>query len=467
MRLIILFFLLWGVEQPCFCQHNLIDSLQKALKKEKSDTGKAIILYNLSYAYQVYKPDSALLLAQQAYDLSIPHHFLAGESWALGEIAGAFHRMGNNSQALEYYIWQLKIEEERNNSYNVAIVNMSIAFVYNGEKDTAKAIYYILKADSVINNDSLNDLKLYSLLNTGDIFEKANRLRDALAYTMACYNLAIKNKDSLMIGSSLNNLGNIYSKTNDIEKAIVSYKTSLPYLTAANDYQSISEGKLGLAKVLEKKNINDSSLHFATASYKMSSENGFLKNALAASTLISQLYKKQKKIDSAFAYREISDALKDSIESREKIKQLESISIEEQLRQQHLVAVAKQEKEEEREKLQLLAIGILIPVFFLMSLYISRTRVNKKVIEYSGIISLLLLFEYITLLIHPFIAEVTNHSPVIEIIILVCIAAVVVPAHHKIESWFIKRLALIHEKHSYKKKIVTEIKNENDEGAAV
>ena len=45
-------------------QKAIIDSLNEALVNEKTDTGKAILLYNLSYYYQMYKPDSALLLAQ-------------------------------------------------------------------------------------------------------------------------------------------------------------------------------------------------------------------------------------------------------------------------------------------------------------------------------------------------------------------------------------------------------------------
>ncbi len=432
-----------------FCQHNVIDSLQTVLKNIKSDTGKAIILYQLSDEYQVYKPDSALLLAQQAYDLSEKNHFLKGESWALNQIGGAFSRMGNSAQALDYYLRQLKIEEERNKPYNLATINMNIAAVYISERDTAKAIFYILKSDSVIRQNKLDDLQLYILLNKGDIFEKAGRLNEALDATQQCYQLAKKNKDSLMIGSALNNLGNIYSKTGDAVAAISNYNESVPYLFAMNDLQSISEGKLGVAKAYATKGITDSALLYALYAYNLSYKNAFQKNALASSQLISQLYKKNNLVDSAFHYQSIMVGLKDSLESVEKVKMLEGISIEEQLRQQHLLALANEEREENRQRLQLLAIGILIPVCFLASMYLSRKKVHKKVIEFSGVLSLLLLFEYITLFIHPFVAEITHHSPFLEMVILVGIAALVVPAHHKIESWFVKRLASIHEKHMY------------------
>ena len=436
-----------------FGQRNVIDSLQIALKKERTDTGKALTLYQLSYAYQEYKPDSALLLAEQVYDISTHTHFLKGESRALNAMGSAFREMGNNAQALTYYLQQLKIEEERNFPDNLALVNMNIAFVYNHEKDTANAIFYILKADSIISFYKLADMEQYGLLNTGDIFEKAGRLSDALMYTEKSYALALKNNDSLMIGSSLNNLGNIYLKERATLKAIKSYLLCEPYLKARNDNQSLSESMLGLAKAYNQSAIPDSALMYANSAYSLSAENGFLKNALASGQLLAQLYKKQDNSDSAFRYLQITADLKDSLESLEKIKQVQSMSIAEQLRQQHLAALAQQEKEERRQKLELLAIGILIPLCFLISMYISKRRVSPRLIEFSGIVSLLLLFEYITLFIHPFVANLTHHSPLLEIIILVAIAALVVPAHHRIQHLFTKRLAVMHEMHMQKKPV--------------
>src|SRR5277367_451626 len=94
-----------------FSQKSAIDSLQSALKKEKTDTGRIILLFNLSLAYQDSKPDSALALAQDAYFKSKKIKFVRGESRALNQMAFAFSSIGNFPKALEYYIEQLKIEE--------------------------------------------------------------------------------------------------------------------------------------------------------------------------------------------------------------------------------------------------------------------------------------------------------------------------------------------------------------------
>lgn len=49
-------------------------------------------------------------------------------------------------------------------------------------------------------------------------------------------------------------------------------------------------------------------------------------------------------------------------------------------------------------------------------------------------------FEYLLLLLHPTVAELTNHTPVLEMLIFVSIAAILIPGHHRIEAWLIKKL---------------------------
>ena len=196
--------------------------------------------------------------------------------------------------------------------------------------------------------------------------------------------------------------------------------------------------------------------------YNLSIQNGFLNHAFDASVFLSELYKKENKIDSAFVYHQIMYNLRDSLQSIEKVKRLESITIEEQLRQKEIAEQLEQDKKEMREKLQLLFIGIMIPAFFLLSIYLSKKKVHRKIIEYSGIVSLLLLFEYITLLIHPLVAEKTNHSPFLEIIILVLIASIITPLHHRIEHWLMNRLTILQEKYRHKD-ITAPVENSGEE----
>ena len=210
------------------------------------------------------------------------------------------------------------------------------------------------------------------------------------------------------------------------------------------DYNTIAECYLGMSRSFDKLNIHDSALYYANRSYKLASDNQFLKHALNASVFLSQLYKQQNQIESAFAYQETYIMLRDSFNNTEKIKQLQNLTISEQLRQQQIAEQKVEETKERRVKLQLLLLGMCIPVFFFISAFISRKKVHERVIRFSGIFSLLFLFEYIILLINPVIAKGTGHSPVLEILIFVAIAAVISPTHHKLEHWLVTILTYRH-----------------------
>jgi len=56
------------------------------------------------------------------------------------------------------------------------------------------------------------------------------------------------------------------------------------------------------------------------------------------------------------------------------------------------------------------------------------------------VVALLIVFEFLNLLLHPFLERVTHHLPVLMLFSMVCIAALLVPLHHQLEKWSAHRL---------------------------
>ncbi|MBS1639334.1 MAG: hypothetical protein JSR12_04695 [Bacteroidetes bacterium] len=76
-----------------------------------------------------------------------------------------------------------------------------------------------------------------------------------------------------------------------------------------------------------------------------------------------------------------------------------------------------------------------------MFLLLSRSFiVHHKIVAFLSVIILLVVFEFINLLIHLFLENITHHSPILMLLALVCIAALIVPLHHKIEHWSTNKL---------------------------
>ena len=87
----------------------------------------------------------------------------------------------------------------------------------------------------------------------------------------------------------------------------------------------------------------------------------------------------------------------------------------------------------------MIALGII--TFIIFFILLSRRHItNTKLIQFLGVVALLLVFEFLNLLLHPFLERITHHSPVLMLLSLVCIAALLVPLHHKLEHWAVHKL---------------------------
>jgi NADH:ubiquinone oxidoreductase subunit 3 (subunit A) len=74
-------------------------------------------------------------------------------------------------------------------------------------------------------------------------------------------------------------------------------------------------------------------------------------------------------------------------------------------------------------------------------LLLSRRYItNARVIRFLGVVVLLLVFEFLNLLLHPFLEKLTHHNPVLMLLALVCIAALLIPLHHRLEKWASNKL---------------------------
>src|SRR3954447_1957158 len=94
MRIIISLFLLLITFNIVIAQQKIIDSLKVEINRSKPDTNRVLLLAELIKSYYQYKPDTAILLGQQAYELSQRLKYTAGEALSLNRIASAYATVG-------------------------------------------------------------------------------------------------------------------------------------------------------------------------------------------------------------------------------------------------------------------------------------------------------------------------------------------------------------------------------------
>ena len=429
-----------------FAQKSKVDSLSRLLLSAKEDTSRVKYMWQIARDMGVYSPDSALRLSQQALYLARKVGYTEGESRSLGILANTFVKIGNYTRALELNLEKLQLEEKRSNPRNMASVLMNIGVVYVLQEDYRNALGYYSKADSIIQQYKIEDLQYYTALNIGDAYNRLNISDSAFGYFSRSLELAKELDDIDLIGTSMTGLGHSYLKMGNHEQSLFNYKTAIRYLTEANDDEILCEAMLGLANLYEKTKKYDSAAWYAGYSMTIAKADGFLSKELEAAEFLTEHYRKINSIDSAFTYVSYVRDLNDSVNSKSKIREMQVISSNEQFRQLELEENRRIAQAERMQQLQMLLIAIFIPGFFLLTLFLSRINVSVKLIRLLGILSLLFLFEYLTLLLHPTVARLTHHTPVYEIIIFVGIAAILIPLHHKLEHWFIHKL--LHHRHA-------------------
>ena len=145
--------------------------------------------------------------------------------------------------------------------------------------------------------------------------------------------------------------------------------------------------------------------------------------------------------DSAYVYQSIFTNVNDSLYSAEKVRGLEFESIQEQIKQSKIQEEIVKANQEREKNLILAAIGFFIPVFFSLVFLVSKWKKNTKLSTSLGIASLLMLFEFISLLVHPIIDKLTHHNIILMYIILLIIASALVPVHHRMEKFVKERLS--------------------------
>lgn len=430
----------------CCCSYaqdyNQADSLLKVLAATKNDTSRVWALHDVAFSYLYTKPDSTAWYAQQELALSKQINYDRGEIRSLNDIGIALLITGNSSEAIQVLLEALEKAEQAKDEALQSRTLGNIAEAYNNQGDNRQAVNYALR--SLANDAGKHDtvLLIIDYENLSNYYEQLNQTDSALTYANKAYQLHLQRNDVEEMGLTLNVLGNIQSKLGNEDLALPYYRKAILANVAVKDYYTLSRTYYSIAELFKRTGHPDSTLHYMQKAYQSASLISDKKGMLDASSMLSGLFGPINR-DSTIKYLKANLAMKDSIFNQEKVKQLQSVTINEQLRQTRISEEKEQAAEERRKNIQMVAIGAFIPVFLGLVLLISKRKVKPRTIQFMGLLGLLLLFEFISLFLHPYIEKWTHHTPIFMLLILVVLASILVPMHHRMEHWVKGKLAKV------------------------
>ena len=160
-----------------------------------------------------------------------------------------------------------------------------------------------------------------------------------------------------------------------------------------------------------------------------------------AAALLRKVYVGLQQKDSSYYYADIKEVYRDSVFNEQQTNQIQNMSFAQQIKEKENEAKLQEEAEQRKLNIQYAFIALGIISFLILFLLLSRSIiVNEKWISFFGILGLLIVFEFINLLIHPYLEDVTHHSPILMLLALVALASLLIPLHHKLEKWIKEKM---------------------------
>ena len=438
MKKIITFFCFIAGMQTAFAQSDSVDIKLQTILSEKNDNYRIGRLYDYVLLIQESDPYLNLLFSQKLLLLSQKQKDKLTEAFAYSQIGYQAYTTGNSNKSLEYSLKSLRLAEGLNNALLLAIVNNRLGHNYTIDLNKQLEIYHTAFNESLKTNNFT--IQYITCTNTGSTFIKMNVLDSALIYLQRAEQISTKAKKIAFMGNMFSLTGKVYGKLKNQTLAAAYFNLAIKEMSQFNSPRFLTGVYTNIATYYNDEGQIDSCTHYAKKAIEVVENTPFTNEVTTAAKLLMDIYR-NKNNDSAMKYSDMYRIANDSINNLKGIQQNQLLTFEEDLRQQEVATEKLKTEDQRKQNIQfaLIALGIII----LLTLYLLLSRsfiTNTKLIEFFGVVALLIVFEFFNLLLHPFLERITNHSPVLMLLALVCIAALLVPLHHKLEKWATHKL---------------------------
>lgn len=213
------------------------DNLRKLLKTVQEDSAKVKILQELGFTME------ATDLAKSANYYSAALQYAKEDSLKgslLKTIGMIYHRMGDNTNALEYFQKASAIFEALNDSVMLGRVynNMGVASYWIGNSNEALIYYQHALAIRKALNDQSGISKI--LNNIGMIYQDWRLFSEALDWHERALSAASKAGTLYEIAYSYSNIGNCYKKLQKYDLALSNYRTGYSFLVKMDEHNRVN-----------------------------------------------------------------------------------------------------------------------------------------------------------------------------------------------------------------------------------
>ncbi len=351
---------------------------------------------------------------------------------------------GEYSIGLEYLFKAIPLAGKFNDARRVSSLFFDIGAIYGQLNNPKEAIMYNRKgaANLPARNNAMYDFMIRQYQdNMANSFLQLKQPDSALHYAQALNETNMRLKSRQYDAIALRNFAAVYEQLGDKELAQIYYHKAVALADSLLSYNNKLATKKTYANFLLNNNKIGEARIQARDLLRMGDEVSNNEMKEAAAGLLRRVYDQLNQIDSAYFYSRMESTIHASIFSQDNLNKIEALNFNEKLRSMEEADRIADLEERRWMNMQYVLIAFGIICFIMLFLLLSRSFItNHKIIEFLGVIALLIVFEFLNMLLHPVVEKATDHSPWLMLLVLVCIAALLVPLHHRLEKWATARL---------------------------
>ena len=345
-----------------YAQHiSKIQELLRIAKEQRIEDN-----YIQAYAYT----DSALQLSYQTDDQNLI-------AKCISEVGIAAMYLGRYTDALEAFHKGIQIRESLADSIGMQESYNYIATVHHAQSNHDLAAQYYKLSMRIA--ESRKDQRKLAVLhnNLGDLFKDKGDYQTAIDNHNISLEIWKTMKDTAWQSVSLRHIGNCYENQGDLYKALAAYEKSLFLSEKAGSNRNIVRASVALGTINLKLGNYGAAEAWCSESFEVAQEHGISMAVQESSDCLANAHEKMGNYPKALSFFRLSEKLKDSIYSNEKMKELTQLELSYQFeRQQYrdslefVKATLVQDKRISNQRIGLISIGFITFILATLALMI-------------------------------------------------------------------------------------------------
>ncbi|MBL7952559.1 MAG: hypothetical protein JNM62_12665 [Flavobacteriales bacterium] len=389
-----------------------------------SNHGAALFNLGLKNEIRVNAKEEFALAEQLGID-----SLLATASQHLGD---AFNGSADAALQLKYFYQGLHYAQRSGSADDIGTAQKQIATVYKTLGDLPRALGLLKQAVAKVRSDYQVNRTCCHL---SDCYRLMGQQDSALYWAQRSNIITDPGSDPYAYARSYYMLGAAYAAKRERQLADVHFARAIEVADSFHVMIPLYGSLLGRGEMELEAGELPNAIADGRRALRVSGDGGNLEGLVGACDLLRRAFKASGQLDSAYRYYDLRVLYADSLINATNLNKLQNMAFAQELKEQEDAKLKAEEVAARSRNIQFGIIALIVITLGIFLLIFSRTSVvGAKAIKNLSLIALLLFFEFINLLLHPFLDRITNHSPILMLLCMAAIAGLLIPLHHRMEK---------------------------------